>query len=200
MIAKYLSSLKEARGYSNQKIAEMSDVSLSTVERILAGKAKNTSFEVLRAITFALQGNMDDLAKAVDSTPGEHPETYGNGPALPTVPEKARELVTAADLNTMLDMFTAMLREKDANYDRHIQAMHRRYADDISILRREHEMSASSVKEEHARAIRRYEQQLARKDIIVYIMVGLLIVFLVAAILYLAKFDIPNGDYGVFRY
>ena len=141
-----------------QQLADKSGVSLSTVERILTGKAKDSSFQVLRALTFALQGNLDDLSAAVDSTPGAHPETWGAGPELPTTPEGTRNLATAADLNNMADMFTAMLREKDANYDRHIQALHRRHADDIANLKEAHRDEIANLKDEHDRE-RKYKNK-----------------------------------------
>ena len=151
MFSQYLLALKEAKGYSNQKIAELSKTSVSTIDRILSGKAKNTSFAILRDVTFFLGGNMDDLARAVDSTPGVNPETFGNGPELPTVPEKARELATAADLNSLYDMFSGLLRDKDVNYDRHIQELHRRHAEDIASLKAEHERELAGIVRAHER-------------------------------------------------
>lgn len=151
MISKYLCDLREARGLTIQQLSDKSGVSYSSVERILKGKAKNTSFEILRALTFALEGNLDDLSRAVDSTPGIHPETYGAGPELPTTPEGVRTLATAADINTITDMFADLLREKDANYDRHIQALHRRHAEDIANLKAEHERELAGLIRAHAR-------------------------------------------------
>lgn len=178
----------------------MSKVSLSTVERILSGKAKSTSFEILRDITFVLGGNMDDLARAVDSTPEAHPETYGAGPVLPTVPEKARELATAADLNALYDMFSGLLRDKDANYDHHIQALHARHAEAVGNLRSEHERELQNMKRVHERERDRMINQNLCKNVVIVGLIALVIVMLVLIVLYLLRFDVPNGDYGIFRY
>lgn len=174
-----------------QQLADKSGVSLSTVERILTGKAKDSSFQVLRSLTFALQGNLDDLSAAVDSTPGAHPETWGAGPELPTTPEGTRNLATAADLNNMTDMFTAMLREKDANYDRHIQALHRRHAEDIANLKSEHERELASM-------VRVHERENRSKDRWITWLFGIclaLVVFLVFILIY----DVLNPEVGWVR-
>lgn len=191
MISKYLLALKEVKGYSNQKIAELSKTSVSTIDRILSGKAKSTSFEILRDVTFVLGGNMDDLARAVDSTPSVNPETFGDGPELPTVPEKARELATAADLNILYDMFSGLLRDKDANYDRHIQALHRRHAEDIANLKTEHERELAGL-------IRAHERECGYKNKWItwlFIICLCLVAFLTFVVIY----DVLNPEIGWVR-
>ena len=188
MVSQYLLALKEARGYSNQKIAELSKTSVSTIDRIMSGKAKSTSFEILRDVTFVLGGNMDDLARAAKSTNDVHPETWGAGPDIPTVPEKARELATAADINGMMDMFTAMIKEKDANYDRHIQALHRRHAEDIANLKTEHERELNGL-------VRAHERECNYKNKWITWLFGICLC-LVAFLTFIVIYDILNPEVG----
>lgn len=153
MVSHYLSALKAERHMTYQQIADLSGVGLSTVERILSGKAKDSSFKVLRDITLALQGNLDDLSAAIDSTPGIHPETWGAGPVLPKSPEAKREVASSADLNRMMDMFSDMLREKDDNYERHMDVLNKRHADEIDRLRNDYEADIEQLRADHEREI-----------------------------------------------
>lgn len=56
----YLNQLKSERNMTNQQIADLSGVSLSTVNRIMSGAAKNPSHEAVTSICTALGGSMDD--------------------------------------------------------------------------------------------------------------------------------------------
>lgn len=179
-----------------QQLADLSGVSLSSVERILTGKSKNTSFEILRPLVLALGGNMDDLARAADGTDDIHPETWGKGPDVPTVPDKARELATAADLNAMTDMFTAMLREKDANYEKHIHALVERHKLELDAVRAEHTQDLAALKDKHKDSISAlkteyekerdsYERALIRREIFCYVAFGILVLFLIVWIVFL---------------
>lgn len=185
-----------------QQLSEKSGVSLSTVERILTGKAKNSSFEVLRALTFALQGNLDDLSAAVDSTPGAHPETWGAGPELPSTPEGTRNIATSADINTMMVMFSDMLREKDENYERHIAALRERRKEDLASQRAEHARELESLRAEHAREIaamvKAHDREREYKNRWITWLFSIcltLVVFLVFILVY----DVLNPDVGWVR-
>ena len=53
----YLNRLKSEKSMTNQQIANLSGVSLSTVNRIMAGSAKNPSHEAVVSICSALGGD-----------------------------------------------------------------------------------------------------------------------------------------------
>ena len=153
MVSHYLSALKAERHMTYQQIADLSGVGLSTVERIITGKSKDSSFEVLRNITLVLQGNLDDLSAALGYAPGLHPETWGAGPVLPKTPEATREVASSADLNRMMDIFSGMLREKDDNYERHVEALNKRHAAEIDRLRADYEADIAQLRADHEREI-----------------------------------------------
>lgn len=56
-----LKELKDKRGLTNQDIAELSRVPLSTVNRILSGQTDNPYFENVADIVIALNGSLDEL-------------------------------------------------------------------------------------------------------------------------------------------
>lgn len=66
-----LKELKDRRGLTNQDIAELSRVPLSTVNRILSGQTDNPYFENVADIVIALNGSLDELVgiRSPDDTP-----------------------------------------------------------------------------------------------------------------------------------
>lgn len=66
-----LKELKDKRGLTNQDIAELSRVPLSTVNRILSGQTDNPYFENVADIVIALNGSLDELVgiRSPDDTP-----------------------------------------------------------------------------------------------------------------------------------
>ena len=159
MISKYLNALRVEKSMTYQQLADKANISLSTVERVLSGKGKDPSFNVLRSLGKALGANMDAIERAVDSLDStESTESAPRGSdsdvTPPTVPEKSAKLATAADLNATADMFVAMLREKDEYYERLMQSIHKRHADDVSNLRAQYEREISGMSTAHAREAR----------------------------------------------
>lgn len=61
MILKNLAALKEARKLTNQQIADLSGVPLSTVTRIFNGQTDNPSFQTIIDIVTALDGSLDEI-------------------------------------------------------------------------------------------------------------------------------------------
>lgn len=76
----YFNRLKSEKKLTNQQIADMSGVSLSTVNRIMAGSAKNPSHEAVVSICSALGGDPNDLPNAPEpphfASEIEHNETF----------------------------------------------------------------------------------------------------------------------------
>lgn len=66
-----LKELKDKRGLTNQDIADLSRVPLSTVNRILSGQTDNPYFENVADIVIALNGSLDELVgiRSPDDTP-----------------------------------------------------------------------------------------------------------------------------------
>lgn len=61
MVLKNLLALKEARKLTNQQIADLSGVPLSTVTRIFNGQTDNPSFQTITDIVTALGGSLDEI-------------------------------------------------------------------------------------------------------------------------------------------
>jgi hypothetical protein len=156
----------------------LSGISYSTVERILTGKTKSTSFEVLRDLTLALQGNLDDLSRAASST--DHPETYAAMPQMPDV--TPRELATSAELNRLCDTFTGLLHEKDAEYEKDIENLERKHDAEMIALEAKYEKRIASLEASHLREIKSKDKW---------------IVILVAMIVLLSVFAFSMLAYGV---
>ena len=66
----YLNRLKNEKSMTNQQIANLSGVSLSTVNRIMAGSAKNPSHEAVVSICSALGGD----PAGIESEHETHPD------------------------------------------------------------------------------------------------------------------------------
>ena len=72
----YLNRLKNEKSMTNQQIANLSGVSLSTVNRIMAGSAKNPSHEAVVSICSALGGDPADIPAAHETHLDERSETF----------------------------------------------------------------------------------------------------------------------------
>lgn len=62
MIRVQLREMKEKCGYSNKKIAELSGVSLPTVNRIMSGQTDIPNFQTVCDLVIAMGGSLDELA------------------------------------------------------------------------------------------------------------------------------------------
>ena len=61
MIRVQLREMKEKCGYSNKKIAELSGVSLPTVNRIMSGQTDVPNFQTVCDLVIAMGGSLDEL-------------------------------------------------------------------------------------------------------------------------------------------
>lgn len=87
MIRVQLREMKEKCGYSNKKIAELSGVSLPTVNRIMSGQTDVPNFQTVCDLVIAMGGSLDELAGI---------------PAKPTVQDEGS-----------IEIYKGMIREKD---------------------------------------------------------------------------------------
>lgn len=62
-ISSNIKKLRTDRGYSLEKVARLSDLSLNTVMRVESGVNKNPTIETLTKIAKALGVGVDDLIK-----------------------------------------------------------------------------------------------------------------------------------------
>jgi len=62
-IAENLKKLRDKKGYSLEKVARLSDLSLNTIVKIENGVNKNPTIETLTKIAKALEIGVDDLIK-----------------------------------------------------------------------------------------------------------------------------------------
>lgn len=75
MITRKLIALKTARNLTNQQIADLSGVPLSTVTRILSGQTENPNIQTIADIVGALDGSMDDIL-GLKTTAQKEPQTH----------------------------------------------------------------------------------------------------------------------------
>lgn len=61
MVSEKLNEVKKKKGLTNQRIAELSGVPLSSVTRILNGETKDPSIEAVQKISAALNLKLDNL-------------------------------------------------------------------------------------------------------------------------------------------
>lgn len=62
-IANNFKKLRSQKGYSQERVARLADLSLNTVIRIESGVNKNPTIETLTKLANALEVNIDDLIK-----------------------------------------------------------------------------------------------------------------------------------------
>ena len=62
-ITKTLRKLREAKGFSQEKLARLADVANNTIIKIEAGKNQNPTLETLKKVAQALGVSVDDLIK-----------------------------------------------------------------------------------------------------------------------------------------
>lgn len=96
MISEKLNELRKNRGLTNQQIADMCDLSLSTVTKVMNGETKDPTITTLNAITTALGVSLDELFI-------EREEPHEPLPHCDTVPRQ---------------MFNVMIAEKNAQIAR----------------------------------------------------------------------------------
>ena len=72
----YLNRLKSEKSMTNQQIANLSGVSLSTVNRIMAGSAKNPSHEAVVSICSALGGDPAGIKSEHETHPDGRCEIF----------------------------------------------------------------------------------------------------------------------------
>ncbi len=92
MITRKLIALKSARNLTNQQIADLSGVPLSTVTRILSGQTENPNLQTIADIVGALDGSLDEI--------------------LGLRYEEKKEAPTNTDL---IELYKEIIRNKDEN-------------------------------------------------------------------------------------
>lgn len=79
MLCHKLSQLKEQRGLTNQQIADISGVPLSTVTRVFNGQTDNPNYRTVADIVIAMHGSLDAIEGIVhtqEKTPDKVVEIY----------------------------------------------------------------------------------------------------------------------------
>lgn len=118
-----LKALKDQSGLTNQEIADLSQVPLSTVKRIFSGgeyrhSDDHHSFNAITAITVALGGSLDEIAGI------KTPEERMQSPRIESVISNYAELLKEKD---------ARIEEKNAQIDQ----LRQEKDDNIKHLRKE---------------------------------------------------------------
>ena len=172
--------------------------------RICTKECKNASLATLRKITLAVGGNMDDLIDAMEDTEDavENPESFGKGPDIPKGIEDRRRLATADDMNSIVNIFSTMLDNKDANYIRHIEALKKEmrasradqraeYDEHLEILKEKHRITIETLNARHANELRTKDKWIT----ILFAMCCVLILFIIGILIY----DLTHPEIGFIR-
>ena len=77
MLAETLKTLKNQRGWSNQKLADAANLPVDTVNKILSGSTKNPNTDTLRRLADALEVTLDDLYSPSAPAPREDAAAAG---------------------------------------------------------------------------------------------------------------------------
>lgn len=64
MLAKKIRELRNKKGFSQEKLARLADVSYNTIVKIESGDSKNPTFQTMVGISKALGISLYDLAKS----------------------------------------------------------------------------------------------------------------------------------------
>lgn len=63
MIAKRIRELRNKKGFSQEKLARLADISYNTIVKIESGESKHPTIQTMAGIAKALGVSLDDLAK-----------------------------------------------------------------------------------------------------------------------------------------
>jgi len=63
MLAKRIRELRNKKGFSQEKLARLANVSYNTVVKIESGESKNPTFQTMVGIANALDVSLDNLAQ-----------------------------------------------------------------------------------------------------------------------------------------
>ena len=63
MLAKKIRELRNKKGFSQEKLARLAEVSYNTIVKIESGESKNPTFQTMVGIAKALGVSLDELVK-----------------------------------------------------------------------------------------------------------------------------------------
>lgn len=63
MLAKRIRELRNKKGFSQEKLARLADISYNTIVKIESGESKHPTIQTMAGIAKALDVSLDDLAK-----------------------------------------------------------------------------------------------------------------------------------------
>ena len=89
MIRVQLKEMKEKAGLSNKELAELSGVSLPTVNRIMSGQTDIPNYQTVCDLVMAMGGSLDELA-GIRRDPQPQAETASNEMYISLIREKDR--------------------------------------------------------------------------------------------------------------
>lgn len=173
-----LRRLKQDSGMTNQQIANASGVPLGTVNRVIAGRAKNPAYSTVSAMREAMSDQCEE------QSPSEPP------PVSPAAPSDdcnschtcPRDMPTGADFQRLSDNFMELNSRAEASF-----------ADALASKDMQFDNERSSFDKERSS----YERQLKRAHTRLIILEAML-VFFALAILALYVYDVMNPTRGWF--
>ncbi len=71
MVIENLNELKRQRGLTNQQIADLSGVPLSTITRVFSGQTESPGFQTISDIVTALGGSLDEVGGLTEKREGD---------------------------------------------------------------------------------------------------------------------------------
>lgn len=166
-----LRRLKQDSGMTNRQIASSSGVPLGTVNRVMAGHAKNPGYETVSAMRDAMSTDVDS-----DPPPAAPSDDCNSCHTCP------RDMPTGADFQRLSDNFMELNSRAEASF-----------ADALASKDMQFDNERSSFDKERLS----YERQLKRAHTRLIILEAML-VFFALAILALYVYDVMNPTRGWF--
>ena len=108
MIIKMLKELKSLKQLTNQQIADLSGVPLSTVSRIFNGQTENPNIQTIADIVGAMGGSLDELLGIRQPFPQETP-----APKEVPVQHDAPPQKEHPNYSEMIDLYKEIIHSKD---------------------------------------------------------------------------------------
>lgn len=108
MIIKMLKELKSLKQLTNQQIADLSGVPLSTVSRIFNGQTENPNIQTIADIVGAMGGSLDELLGIRQPFPQETPASKEVPVQHDAPPQKEHP-----NYSEMIDLYKEIIHSKD---------------------------------------------------------------------------------------
>ena len=184
LVAEYLTSLRIKNGLTFEAIAERSKRSESTVKNLCTGKTEDPRLDTVAPIVYAMGGSIDEMYN----------------------PDKSKDEIKETSLLAMKDIYENQLSSLKETSEIHIQNIRSHYEQHHEDLKENYEkrlsdkreiidmqnMQIAKMEETHQAQILKCEKQNKAKNIVIWILAGVLFLLFVGLII----LELSHPDHG----